>query len=509
MFKNTYEKYKIWGGWKRWLCIGVIFLCAFWGSEEVIFAKTVKAGISDNQVKIGKQIQIKAKTKKVKFKSSDTTIAVVNKSGVITGKKEGAVTITVKRSGYKTKKFAVKVKKSSRKPDNLEVALDEVSIKSARIKKDEKGNLKYEAVIKNNALKGKIKKVQFFYRIQEITGEKIIQKENQNTNQNTAVNTNETENTDKTENNEVEYIYAKKTVVLTAKNIKAGKKSKTVKCQADASGKAASMKLTKVKLYTGKALYEYDAVKQKGTLKWGTPDKTAPVISGQIGKNSYWNDTPLMVCYSDKQSSYNYAKNVKAVDDRDGKVKVSVDTSKINWNKTGIYKVKYTAKDKAGNKAKAWAKVRVYVKGEAETAADDILASVTKSDWSDVAKAKAIYKYVKEHVSYLNSATHGDWRQEGLNAIRYGSGDCYTYMAISRLLLTRAGIPCITVKYESSITRHFWLLAYVNGGWYHFDTTPRRSKKEFCLLTEWQARANGQYPITSGNYPARATKAIN
>ena len=298
--------------------------------------------------------------------------------------------------------------------------------------------------------------------------------------------------------------------MLTAKNIKAGKKSKKVTCQADASSKITNMKLTKIKLYTGKALYEYDALKQKGTLKWGTPDKTAPVFSGRIGKNSYWNDTPLMVCYSDKQNSYHYTKNVKAVDDRDGKVKVSVDTSKINWGKTGVYKVIYTAKDKAGNKAKAWAKVKVYVKGAAESASDGVLNSVIKSDWSDIEKAKAIYHYVTKHMSYVkNNTMYRDWREEGLNAIKYGSGDCYAYMAISHLLLTRAGIPCITVKYESSTNHHYWSLVYVNGGWYHFDTTPRLNKKQFCLLTDWQARANGQYPITSGNYPARATKVIN
>lgn len=537
MWKNTYEKFKIKG--MECLCIGVFFLCVFLGNEKLIFAKTVKADISGNQVKIGKQIQIEAKTKNVRFKSSDTAIAAVSKSGIVTGKKEGNVTIKVKRSGYKTKKFTVKVKKNNRKPDSLGVALEEVSIQSARIEKDKKGDLKYEAVIKNNATTGKIKKIQYFYHIQEIVEEKIIQKENQNTNQTTNETTNQDENqntnqsekqnvnqeettdqkkeetanqTDKkdnAENNKVKYIYVKKTVVLTAKNIKAGKKSKIVTCQADVSGKIRNMKLTKVKLYTGKALYEYDAVKQKGTLKWGTPDKTAPVFSGQIGKNSYWNDTPLMVCYSDKQNSYHYMKNVKAVDDRDGKVKISVDTSKINWRKTGVYKVKYTAKDKAGNKAKAWAKVKVYVKGTAESAADNILNSITKSNWSDIEKAKAIYKYVKKHMSYINSATHGDWREEGVNGIRYGSGDCYTYMAISRLLLTRAGIPCITVKYESNTNRHFWVLAYVNGGWYHFDTTPRLNRKEFCLLTDWQARANGQYPITSSNYPARATKVIH
>lgn len=489
---------------RGFVAIWMLLLFVFFGSETTIFAKSVKADISGNQVKVGEQLQISSRTKRVKFKSSNTKIASVSQNGVLTGKKAGTVKIKVKRNGYKEKQFIVTVKKKSKKPE-LPVAYDEVSLQDVTIS-EKNGKLKYEAVVKNNAVFGKIKKIEFYYDIQEKIEQQVSQEDKQVT-ESTDIKEKTTENTVVEQKN---YTYQKKTVVLTAKNIKAGKTSKKVSCQADSSGLVSNMKLKKVKLYTGKALYEYDVVKQKGKLKWGVPDKTPPVFYGKLGKDSYFGDEAYMVCYSDWKDTYNFKKGIKAVDDRDGKVKISVNTSKINWKQAGIYKVKFTARDKAGNKASAWKKVKVYPKDTPEEAADDVLSLIIKPDWSDVKKAKAIYAYVTKHMSYvINNVSYRDWRWEGLNAIQYGTGDCYTYMAISQLLLNRAGIPCMTVKYESESNHHFWSLAYVQEGWYHFDATPRRNKKTFCLLTDGQARANGEYPLISGKYPSRATNGIH
>lgn len=58
----------------------------------------VKASLSDTTVKVGNTVKVKSKQKGLTYKSSDTAIAYVNDKGVITGKKEGAVTITVKKA---------------------------------------------------------------------------------------------------------------------------------------------------------------------------------------------------------------------------------------------------------------------------------------------------------------------------------------------------------------------------------------------------------------------------
>jgi hypothetical protein len=341
--------------------------------------------------------------------------------------------------------------------------------------RDENGEYIFSAKIKNNAKSGTIRKVVYCFRIHEPIETQIV--------------------------------------TLAAIAIPAGETSEMVSCQGDVSGDVAEMELVSISIYAGKALYQYDAVNKAGTLTWGVEDTTAPVFSGWIEGESKYNGCVLRVCYEDRKDTYDFLDNVSAVDDRDGEVDITVDDSRINWKKEGVYKVIYTAEDKAGNVAKTWTKVQVYKKGTAEEIADDILSSITKSSWSDVKKARAIYTYIGKRCRYVNHASHGDWREMAVNGIRYRSGDCYTYYSMSRLLLTRAGIPNIMIRrYPNTIGNHFWNLAYVKGGWYHFDTCPRSRKGYFCLQTDAQLRmysTGDTFSFDESLYPKRATKVIS
>lgn len=486
----------------RGLTIGMLFfllaVCVSFtfGNVDSVHAQTkeLQVKVPTKQVTVGNQITVKVKEEGVTFSSSNREVAYISKKGVITGKKAGNATITVKCSGYKTYSCQITVKKNGRKP-SLPVALDEVTLTSEKLEKDKNGTMKYSAIVKNTAKKGTVKKIEYYYEANIATGE-------QNVSTGGAITTGSAVTTKKT------------TVHITAKNIKPGKSSARVSCNGDASGKVSNMKLKQVKLYTGNALYVLNAKTGKSSFQWGVPDKTKPKFSGWIGKNSYSPGGEMYcVYYSDKKNSYNFKKYVKAVDDRDGAVKISVDTSKINWKKSGVYKIYFTAKDKAGNKAKTWAKVQVYVKGTAEAVADEVLKSIIKKSWSDEKKARKIYAYVKKRCSYVGSSKHVNWRTAGLRGIRYQSGDCYTYYSVCRLLLTRAGIPNIMIKrYPVYNARHFWNLAYVSGGWYHFDTTPRTRKGKFCLVTDAQLRGYSRGNTFSFNkklYPKRATKRIS
>ncbi len=141
--------------------------------------------------------------------------------------------------------------------------------------------------------------------------------------------------------------------------------------------------------------------------------------------------------------------------------------------------------------------------------ADQILARITNESMSDRQKAVAIYNWIRGSMTYsagANSAI-GDWAGSANEGLRRRRGHCYTYYATALTLLSRAGIPSIEVI-RSSDSNHWWNLVYIEGNWYHFDTTPRRVGGNFCLLTTGQlmdySRRNGnshtfdqsQYPTT-------------
>ena len=455
-------------------------------------AKTVSATLEKDNVSVGRHINIQAKTIGVKYSSSDSQIACVNEDGRITGKNAGTVSIRVKKSGYTARVFKVTVKKADTQP-KLPVALDEIKIVSQNMRGvGSTGNKTYALRIKNTADKGNIRKLIYHYKI-------IYRTDKASAATGAAVSKPALEN---------------KTVEMTFKNVAAGKSAKST-CMGDYSGKVSAMELTRVELYTGDALYTYDYSSKKASLKWGTPDTKGPVFSGWIGKKSCNGSDAYQVCYSDKKKTYNLKKYISVKDDRGGKVKVKVDTSKVNWKKDGKYKVWYTGTDESGNVTKAWARIQVYVYSSYESVADMVLDSLIKDSWSNERKARAIYHYVKTNCSFTHSGSHTNWRSVAVNGLRYKSGDCFTYYAMSRLLLTRAGLPNIMVRRYPSHAgyNHWWNLVYVNGQWYHLDACPRSSGGEFCLLTDSQIRGYDNYGSTYSfkeeEYPKRASKEIS
>lgn len=438
--------------------------------------------------------------------------------------------------------FSSPIRASAANKPKLTVKYSEVKLKNAKLTKKSENEMTYSVSVKNESASGTIKKIIYYYQIQvlekktvTITPEEtpqVIENPEATASPETSESPIATEVPEPSETPSVtetpevsptpaptpytktEWVPKTKKVSFTVKNIAPGKTSKKVTCEGDYSGNLSAMKLLKVKLYAGTALYTYDAQKKTGKTTWGSKDKKAPAFSGWVGKKSIYSNIPVRVCYADRKNTYNFKEHVKATDDRDGTVKFSVDASGINWSKEGIYKVWYTAKDAAGNIKKTWAKVQVYKKGMAEEIADQALASIVKKSWSDEKKLRAIYNYVHSHCSYTDSGSHTNWRKSAVNGLRYRSGDCFTFYSVSRLLITRAGIPNLEVtRYPKRAgSDHWWNLVYVRGGWYHFDTTPRRRKGKFCLVTHAQLKAYSSgrtFQYRTELLPKQATKKIS
>lgn len=445
--------------------------------------KTVSAKLSQKTVTVGKQISVTTKTKNVRYTTNNPAVATVSDKGVITGKKAGSAVISVKKDGYQTKKLPVTVRAYGKYP-SIPVTLDEMEIELDL----ETSDGQIFAEVCNRSKSGTVKKIEYTYLI---TGSVPDASEDKEVPEDAAEDGSVLLIDEETNAS----AQTAQKVTFTVKNLHPGERQ-TVSVKGDFAGmKQIEQKLLRVRLYTGRSVLNYNPVKNRMAATWTVKDTTPPVIGGFVGKNSYNSKDVYMVAYSDRK--YDFTQFVHASDNMGGKVKLTVNTDRINWKKSGVYTITYTAEDLAGNVAKKSAKVQVRVTGELDRMADSILKSIVKDSWSDLKKAEAVYRYVRRNYSYVDSNDHANWENSALYGLRYRSGNCFVYYSVSRLLLTRCGIPNIEVKRSAGSSHgHWWNYVYIDGGWYHFDTTPRRRRATFCLLTDDQL---SDYSKAAGN----------
>lgn len=139
---------------------------------------------------------------------------------------------------------------------------------------------------------------------------------------------------------------------------------------------------------------------------------------------------------------------------------------------------------------------------QAEAMAANIVAQITNNGMSKPQKANAIYNWVRGSMTYSHSGPKGDPASAAVYGFRRHYGNCYEYYAMSKYLLEAAGMPNVMVT-RASDGDHFWNLVNVDGAWYHFDTTPRRSGGRWCLVTTGSLKQNswGAHNFHVGAYP--------
>lgn len=207
-------------------------------------------------------------------------------------------------------------------------------------------------------------------------------------------------------------------------------------------------------------------------------DTEAPVIHGAV-------DLKIFI-----GASVSYKKNVTVTDNCVEGLTLTVDTSGVNTNAEGVYPVTYTARDAAGNTTSATVTLsvvpRVYDINEVNAIADSVVAGIITPEMGDRDKITAIYNYVKSHVTYINSSEKGNYVRAAYEGLVDGKGDCYVFASTSKVLLTRAGIINMDIEKIPTRTLHYWNLVFVDGGWYHFDTTPRKDRPVILMWTDAQ-----------------------
>ncbi len=231
-------------------------------------------------------------------------------------------------------------------------------------------------------------------------------------------------------------------------------------------------------------------------------DTTPPVISGVKNLSAYEGDT------------ISYRSGVTAYDETDGTVIVYVNSKNVNTSVAGTYTVTYTAYDTSGNAATASAKVTIkpVTQSTLDSLADEILSVIITGSMTEREKAKAIYDWCCENLKYstVTSYLMGYYYKAAYSGYKLHYGNCYTYYAVARSLLTRAGITNMMIQRDSTTNPHYWNLVQIDGNWYHFDTCPQPvPNNDGCfLLTDAEVayystyKEAGYYSFAAGVYPA-------
>lgn len=200
-----------------------------------------------------------------------------------------------------------------------------------------------------------------------------------------------------------------------------------------------------------------------------------------------------------------YKKAVTYYDDVDtfDELKLTIDRSGVNLKEIGTYTVTYTVTDCSGNATSVNGTINVMQeapKWQDEDAihkkAQDILDSILKDGMTDREKAQAIYKWIKNNIGYISHSEKGNYTRGAYEGLFKKEGDCFVYASTAKELLTQAGIPNIDIVKATTNPSHYWNLVYIEDGWYHFDSTPRKDKSQFFLLTDAELEA---YSSTHNN----------
>lgn len=241
-------------------------------------------------------------------------------------------------------------------------------------------------------------------------------------------------------------------------------------------------------------------------------DDSAPVMTGVADKQVFLGDT------------ISYKEDVAVTDDWDDSPELIIDNSQVDISQVGEYPVTYTAKDAAGNSASETITLTISEKPanyhepeEVYALAQPVYDSIITDDMSDMAKAYAIYKWVKGNIGYSGTSDKSCWTNGAYEAFTTHSGDCYTYFAAAKCLYNMAGIDNVDVIKEKpypTSSSHFWSIINLGDGWYHVDCTRFSGGEDYMfMLTDDELAAYDSahwraHPYDATAYPARSTVSV-
>ncbi len=259
-------------------------------------------------------------------------------------------------------------------------------------------------------------------------------------------------------------------------------------------------------------------------------DKTPPTIKLAEGKS--------VLGYLGEAIAYKKA--VEVEDNCFGEVDITVDTSAVNPDKVGTYKIKYTATDKAGNSSVLETTVTI---SENKVSLDDLMKKIGElantlgitKNMSKEQQVKLIYGYVNDptqsngdnaNIKFtdVSHTGHTDWIREAYLTLQQGDGDCFSYFAVSKAFFEYFGIESRDIERSAGVRNdgtHFWQMVNIgtadNPNWYYYDATRLKTPHDSgnaCLFTQAQLDAYNNknkdfLRFDRTGYPTASTKTIN
>ncbi len=230
-------------------------------------------------------------------------------------------------------------------------------------------------------------------------------------------------------------------------------------------------------------------------------DKTPPLIRGAINLHYFMGE------------SISYRKHVLVEDNTGDQIPLEVDTSQVDLGTQGVYPVTYTARDFAGNETSITVNLtvgsRMYTEEELNVLADAVVEEILTPDMDLEERTRAIYNYVRSHVSFTGHSEKGDWIRAAYEGLAEGKGDCYVFACTMKVLLTRAGIPNMDIAKIPSRTEHYWNLVDLGEGWLHVDATPRKDHVSIFLWTDKELMSYSARNYRSHNYDHALYPEVN
>lgn len=181
-------------------------------------------------------------------------------------------------------------------------------------------------------------------------------------------------------------------------------------------------------------------------------------------------------------STPNFMTGVTVTDNEDENCTVVYDSTDVDLNEIGTYKITYTATDRAGNTTTKKRKIEVTFQYEEGPLSEKAQAIINKHAAKLSDDPEEIRDYVREKIRY-----NTNWGGE--DPIVYGfsnrKGNCYVHALCLKALLEAKGHETQLIWVEDHT--HYWLVIKIGDTWRHIDATPSRGyHNKYSLMTDEQ-----------------------